>query len=67
MGIGEADAAGRQTVEIRSAHAGGTIAGKIAVAHVVGVDEDDVGFDRGAGLGGCGTGESLKKSSAMHA
>ena len=66
MGVGEAHTAGRQTVEIWSVDARGAIAGKIAVAYVVGLDEDDVGFGGGAGLGGRGAGESLKKGSAIH-
>jgi hypothetical protein len=50
---GEASALGRQTVEMRRPQRGMPVAGKIAVAHVVGEQDDEVWQARGElGKGG---------------
>ena len=42
MGVGEADTAGRQAVHMGRAHTRRTVAGKVAVAQIVGHEENDV-------------------------
>ena len=52
MGIGEAGAAARQAVNGRRLHTGGSIARQVAIAEVVGQNDDDVGspIARSSGL-----------------
>ena len=43
MGIGEAGAAARQAINRRCLHAGGSIARQVAIAEVIGQDDNYVG------------------------
>ncbi len=49
MGVGEASAFLGEAIDVGGADFGGTVAGEVAVAEVIGVDEDDVGFVCGEG------------------
>jgi hypothetical protein len=56
MGVGEAEAFAGEAIDVGRLHAGGAVAAQVAVAEVVGVEEDDVGF---AGVGG-GSGDQAE-------
>src|SRR5678816_2335954 len=70
MRVGEPDAAPSQPIQVGGEDGGGSVAGEIAVADIVGVDQENV-RKTGAG-GGCqtacrgGAGE-LEKGSPVHA
>ncbi len=56
MGICESQALGGESIDVGRADGLGTVTTDIAVAEIVGVDEDDVGFGgglRGAEQPGC--------------
>ena len=62
MGIGEASAAGCELVYVRRVHASGTIAGEVTIAHIVGHDDNDIGFG-GLCLSCCSADKSCDRTS----
>ena len=52
VGLGEADAAGGEFIDVGGFAEGAAVDGGVAPAEVVGEDEDDVGRAGGGGLGG---------------
>ena len=67
MNIGETEAALGEAIDVRGFYGGGSVAGGVAVAEVVGIDEDDVGLGvRRGGGEGHGPGGGMEERSAVH-
>ena len=62
VGLGEAHALGRQAVEVGRLDALLAVAAEVAVAEVVGQDEDDVGLGAGACTGAAAAPETARNS-----